>query len=91
MKGKVVTDFIVDHAIVETPQNNVELEPWKLYFDGSIHKNGSSIGILIISPNKIPTKFKYRIDGSCSNNEAKYESLIAHLKILLHLGAKIGC
>lgn len=45
------------------------------------------IGILIISPNKIPTKFKYRIKGPCSNNEAEYEALIAGLEMLLELGA----
>lgn len=43
MKGQVVANFIVDHAIVETPQNHVEPEPWKLYFDGYSHKNGTGI------------------------------------------------
>lgn len=38
MKGQVVADFIVDHAMVKTPQAFVEIEPWKLYFDGSGHK-----------------------------------------------------
>lgn len=60
VKGKVVANFIVDHAIVETPQNYLELEPWKLYFDGSSHKNGTS-GILVISPNNIPTKFSIKL------------------------------
>lgn len=32
--------------------------------------------------------FKYRIDDSCSNNEAEYEAVIADLKILLDLGRK---
>lgn len=35
MKGQVVADFIVDHAMVKTPLNYLELETWKLYFDGS--------------------------------------------------------
>ncbi|XP_050898023.1 uncharacterized protein LOC127104927 [Lathyrus oleraceus] len=88
MKGQVVADFIVDHSIVETPLNYLEPELLKLYFNGSNHKNGTGIGILIISPNKIPTKFKYRIEGTCSNNEAEYEALIAGLEILLDLGEK---
>ncbi|KAK2406377.1 hypothetical protein QL285_042113 [Trifolium repens] len=88
VKGQIVADFIADHSVIETPQNYVESRPWKLYFDGSKHKHGVGIGILIISPSKIPTKFKYKINGFCSNNEAEYEALIAGLEILLDLGAK---
>lgn len=77
----VVIDYIEDHAIVETPQNYLELEPWKLYFTDSSHKIGTGIRILVISPNTIMTEFKYKIDGSCSNNKAGYEDLINGLKI----------
>ncbi|CAJ2657404.1 unnamed protein product [Trifolium pratense] len=77
VKGQIVADFLVDHSVVEIPITYVESEPWVLYFDGSKHKHGTGIGILIISPLKIPTKFKYKINGTCSNNEAEYEALIA--------------
>jgi len=46
------------------------------------------VGILIISPENIPTKFNFRLDEFCSNNEAEYEALIADLEILQELGAK---
>ncbi|XP_045795462.1 uncharacterized protein LOC123889969 [Trifolium pratense] len=88
IKGQIVADFIVDHSAIESPQNYIALEPWILYFDGSKHQHGTGISILLISPQKIPTKFKYRINGICSNNEAEYEALIAGLEILLSLGAK---
>ncbi|KAK2409763.1 hypothetical protein QL285_045167 [Trifolium repens] len=70
------------------PQEYVDIQPWILYFDGSKHKYGTGIGILIISPTKIPTKFKYKINGLCYNNEAEYEALITGLEILKDLGAK---
>lgn len=46
------------------------------------------MGILIISPEDIPTKFTFKIKGECSNNEAKYEALIKGIQTLLDLGEK---
>ncbi|KAK2366564.1 hypothetical protein QL285_079929 [Trifolium repens] len=87
VKGQIVADFLAEHSVSEAPIEAIEIEPWSLYFDGSRHKHGTGIEIFIISPCKIPTKFKYKINGSCSNNEAEYEALIAGLEILLDLGA----
>ncbi|XP_050914124.1 uncharacterized protein LOC127128795 [Lathyrus oleraceus] len=88
MKGQVVADFLVDHSMVEMAQNYVDIVPWRLYFDGSRHKNGFGMGGVIISPNGIPVEFKYIIEGVCTNNEAKYEALITELELLLELGAR---
>jgi hypothetical protein len=78
VKGQIVAAFIVDHSLVEATQSYVENQPWTLYFYGSSHKNGTGVGIFIISPLNIPTKFKYKINGS--NNEAEYEALIVGLE-----------
>lgn len=88
MKGHLVVDSIMDHSIVETPLNYLEPKLWKLYFDDSNHKNETGIGILIISSSNIPTKFKYRIDDTCSNSKAEYEALIDGLEVLLDSGAR---
>ncbi|XP_050909525.1 uncharacterized protein LOC127123340 [Lathyrus oleraceus] len=69
-------------------QNYVDIVPWRLYFDGSRHKNGSGMGGVIISPDGIPAEFKYRIEGVCTNNEAEYESLITGFELLIELGAR---
>jgi len=66
----------------------VDVQPWKLYFDGSSHKNGNGVGILVISPENVPTKFEFRLYKLFSNNEVEYEALIAGLEILLELRAK---
>ena len=88
MKVQIIADFIFDHSIVEESLNFVDVQPWKYYFDGSSRKNGTRVGILIISPKNIPTKLKFQLDKLCYNNEAEYEALIARLEILLELGAK---
>ena len=64
------------------------VQPWRLYFDGSSHKNGIGVGILIISLENILTKLKFRLDKLFSNNEAEYEALIAGLEMFLELGEK---
>lgn len=88
IKGQIVANFLVDHSMVSMPQNFKELVPWKLYFDGSSHKDGSRIGGIIIYPSGILAEFKYKIEGVCTNNEAEYESLITRLELLLKLGAR---
>ena len=71
VKGQIIADFIVDHSIIEESLNFVDVQPWKLYFDDSSHKNSTGVGILIISPENIPTKLKFRLNKLCSNNEAE--------------------
>jgi len=58
-KGQIVADFIADHSIVEVMPSFTDFRYWKLYFDGSNHKNGTGIGILIVSPQNDPIKFKF--------------------------------
>lgn len=59
-----------------------------MYFDGSSHREGTRVEVLLVSPKGILTKFKIRIRNQCSNNEAEYKTLIASLEILLDLGEK---
>jgi hypothetical protein len=51
MKGQVVVDFIVDHAIdVDHSIDCVQLKPWGLYFDGSVCSKGQGAGCVVVSP-----------------------------------------
>ncbi|XP_015970564.1 uncharacterized protein LOC107494047 [Arachis duranensis] len=91
IKGQVLADFLVDHPCIDIDENLlsfVGFVPWKLYFDGSCHKGGVGIGILIISPSGEPSKFLFELNYSCSNNVAEYEALIMGLELLLERGVK---
>ncbi|XP_016199503.1 uncharacterized protein LOC107640499 [Arachis ipaensis] len=91
VKGQVLADFLVDHPCIDINESLLDfvgLVHWKLYFDGSCHKGGVGIGILIISPSDEPSKFFFELNYSCSNNEAEYEALIMGLKLLLERGVK---
>jgi hypothetical protein len=46
MKGQVVANFIVDHAIdVDHLVNFVQFKLWGLYFDGSVCSKGQGAGV----------------------------------------------
>jgi len=59
VKGQIVADFIVDHSVIEPSLKGANDQLWRLYFDGSSHKNGTGIGVIIISPKNIPTTYKF--------------------------------
>ncbi|XP_016192697.1 uncharacterized protein LOC107633603 [Arachis ipaensis] len=66
---------------------DVHVDYWKLYFDGSKHKDGTGVGILIISLEGIPSEFLFELKYPCSNNVAEYEALILSFEILVEKGA----
>ncbi|XP_072054313.1 uncharacterized protein [Arachis hypogaea] len=90
VKGQVIADFLVDNLKYLNDQGanivDVDVNYWKLYFDGSKHKDGAGVGILIISPEGIPSEFLFGLKYPCSNNVAEYEPLILGLKILINKG-----
>jgi hypothetical protein len=62
MKGQVVADFIVDHAVdVEHPVNFVQLKPWGLYFDGPVCSKGQGVRCVIISPSGVYIDLSIRL------------------------------
>lgn len=68
---------------------HVNLVPWKLYFDGSNISKGASAGILITSPEGIPTKCAFTLERSYMNNHAEYEALLLGLELLMEMGARV--
>jgi hypothetical protein len=51
MKGQVVVDFIVDHAVdVDQSINFVQLKPWGLYFYGLVCSKRQGAGCVVVLP-----------------------------------------
>jgi hypothetical protein len=53
MKGQVVVDFIIGHSIDQNNDescNLVSIHSWKLFFDGSICREGQGVGVVLVSP-----------------------------------------
>ncbi|KAL1349357.1 hypothetical protein AAHE18_07G151100 [Arachis hypogaea] len=79
VKGQVIANFLVDNSkdLNDQGANIVDVE----------HKDGAGVGILIISPEGIPSEFLFELKYPFSNNVAEYEALILGLEILIDKGA----
>nr|GEV97621.1 reverse transcriptase domain-containing protein [Tanacetum cinerariifolium] len=84
VKGLILADFLAEKpddappeaSVIETPQ-----EPWTLFTDGSSCVDGSGAGLILTSPKGTEFTYALRFQFIASNNEAKYEALIAGLRI----------
>jgi hypothetical protein len=75
MKGQVVANFIVDHAVdVDHSVDFVQLKPWGLYFDGLVCSKGQGDGCVIISPSGVYIDLSIRLEFACTNNQVGNES-----------------
>jgi ribonuclease HI len=89
MKGQVVADFIVDHVVnVEHSVGLVKLEPWGLFFDGSVCSKGQGAGCVVVSPSGVYIDLSIRLEFSFPNNQVEYESSRHELEFLRDLGAR---
>jgi ribonuclease HI len=59
-----------------------------MYFDGSVMKEGASVGLVYISPLGVRIEYLVRLHFPTSNNIAEYEALINGLRIVVELGIK---
>ena len=66
----------------------IEVESWKMYFDGATNQNGSGIGVFLISPKGAHIAFPGRLNFPITNNATEYEACIIGLQAALGLGIK---
>ena len=89
VKGQVLADFVVEF----TPRResgivcNVEARPWRVFVDGVSSVMGAGAGIVIVTPEGIRVQHSFKLGFKVSNNEVKYEALLARLRVALSLGA----
>ncbi|XP_075486366.1 uncharacterized protein LOC142525971 [Primulina tabacum] len=81
IKTQTLADFLA-----ETMHQENE-DPWKVYVDGSSSKDGSGVGVVLISPAGEEVKLAVRLDFRASNNEAKYEAVLVGLRAARNVGA----
>ena len=70
------------------PPTVVDQEYWTMYFDGSLMKKGTEVGLVFICPLRVRMRYAIHIHFPVSNNMAKYEALINGMRIAIELGIR---
>ena len=68
------------------PPAVIDQEYWMMYFDGSLMKKGTGVGLVFVSPLRVRMRYMIRLHFPSSNNLAEYEALINGLRIAIELG-----
>ena len=61
--------------------------PWNLYVDGSSTKDSSGAGLIFESPARVWCEHVLKFMFEASNNEVKYEALVAGIELCYTAGA----
>ena len=88
IKSQVLAHFILEWTEVQMPPAVVDQEYWTMYFDGSMMKKGSSIGLIFVSPLGVRIRYMVHLHFPCSNNVAEYEAFTNGLCIAIELGIR---
>ena len=59
-----------------------------MFFDGAYCKDGTGVGILLISPTGVTYKFYFTLSFPYTNNIAEYEALLLGLRLAHKHGIK---
>ncbi|KAK3030337.1 hypothetical protein RJ639_038970 [Escallonia herrerae] len=84
IKAQALADFIVECTLLEDPPQLVIYEvtdPWNLYVDGSSAVGSNRAIIILISPKGFTIEYALHFGFQASNNEAKYEALLARIRL----------
>jgi hypothetical protein len=88
IKSQVLADFMAEWTEMQTPPAKIKHETWIMYFDGSVMKEGASVGLVFISPQGVRMEYMVRLHFPASNSAAEYKALINGLRIAVELGIK---
>ncbi|RDX75959.1 hypothetical protein CR513_44102, partial [Mucuna pruriens] len=70
-------EFPEEHIMVaERDEQEIDLDEWKLWFDGASNLLGNGIRVILASPKGQYFPFSVRLGFDCTNNMAEYEACI---------------
>ena len=103
IKGQVLADLVAEFAKYPKEMNmekqgmdkksvgiiSVQCStPWEVYVDGAANQQGSGVGLVLVSPEKITIEISLKLGFSAMNNEAEYEALLMGIMMVQKMGGK---
>ncbi|XP_073360482.1 uncharacterized protein [Aegilops tauschii subsp. strangulata] len=79
IKSQAIADFLAEWTEQQQPIQ-IQSKHWTMFFDGSKMLNGSSAGVVLVSPRGDKLSYVLQIHFESSNNEAEYEALLNGLR-----------
>nr|GEW00471.1 reverse transcriptase domain-containing protein [Tanacetum cinerariifolium] len=95
IKGQVLADFLNEVPVgsgnveVCSLANNTKVEEWTLFTDGASSLKGAGAGLVLIDPTGTEYTYAILLNFASNNNEAKYEALLAGLRIAGEMKVKV--
>ena len=90
IRGQIIADFITEHRINDMHNIDISLVSlvlWRLCFDGSIHSNGQSVGVVYISLYGTIFEASCRLEYFYARLIKAEYALLFGLNLLLAIGA----
>ena len=84
IKGQVLAYFVMEFTqaeLAEDTRATPDLPIWKLFVDGAANAQGSGTGLILTSPKGMDIEYALKFGFQASNNEVKYEAVIAGLNL----------
>nr|GEW90377.1 reverse transcriptase domain-containing protein [Tanacetum cinerariifolium] len=91
VKGQIQVGFLIEmsgDASQAGPSTVTHEEQWTLFIDGSSCVDGSGAWLILTNPEGVEFTYALRFQFAASNNESKYEALVAGLRIATQMRVK---
>ena len=98
VKGRAVADFLAQNPLADDKEwelefpdeylGAIEVEGWKIHFDGVVNNRGAGISVILITPEGKMIPMAKRLKFEVTNNQAEYEACIFCLDALHSMGEK---
>ena len=86
IKSQMLANFIAEWIEIQMPPIAIDEEYWTMYFNGSLMKKGTNMGLVFVLPLGVRMRYMVHIHFPASNNVAEYEALNDGLRIAVELG-----